>query len=95
MHLCAVHAEYEPIQRTWKWDSVAIWVVGPIPDPGQCMTIGDHALVALFHPRQVDKTPEAVQKRFVCSSYKYSVLDPDDVVELNMDDEYDIVNANL
>ena len=63
MHLCAVHAEYKPIQRTWKWDSMAIWVVGPIPDPGRCVTIGDHALVALFHPRQVDKTPEALQKR--------------------------------
>ena len=34
MHLCAVHAEYAPVEQTWKWDSIGICVVGPIPDPG-------------------------------------------------------------
>ena len=54
MNLCAVHAEYAPTEQIWKWDSMGMWVVGPIPDPGQSMRIDDRALATLFHPRQVD-----------------------------------------
>ena len=94
MHLGAVHAEYAPDQLTWKWGSMAIWVVGPIPDPGQCMKIADHALAALSHRRQVDKTSTDLSKGFPPSAYKYSLFDPNDYVELDMNEKYSLLEAD-
>ena len=75
MHLCAAHAEYAPVEQTRKRGSMGMWVVGPIPDPGQSMKIDDHALAALFHPRQVGKEPGDLPNCIACHSYKYAVLD--------------------
>ena len=72
---------------------MGIWVVGPILGPGQRMTIADHAVAVLYHPRQVDKEPNDLPKGFACQSYKYAVLDPHAFVELDMGDEYALVEA--
>ena len=95
LHLsCAAHAEHDGPHAAWCWGSMGIWVVGPILDPGHCMMIADHGLVALYHPRQVGKMSTDLSKYFSCSSYKYSVLDPSDLVRLDMDEEYSLVEAD-
>ena len=46
LHLCAVHAGWPGPERKWCWDSMGIWAVGPLPNPGMAMSIDSHALTA-------------------------------------------------
>ena len=66
-----------------------VWVVGPIPDLGQCMPIDTHALTALFHPHQVDKEASELHKKgFERRSYTYTAPNPDNCAEVGMDVEF-------
>ena len=78
----------------WKWDSMGIWSVGPMPDLGQCMSLGTHALTALFHPQQCDKVASKWDKGFVMSCCKYELPDPETFVQLDMDEYYWDVQMN-
>ena len=62
MHMCAIHAEFDPDSAQWKWYSMIIWAVGPIPDLGQAMPISTHAFRALYHPRLCDKELRVLQQ---------------------------------
>ena len=67
---------------------MGIWVVGPVPDLGQCMSIDTHVLTALFHPHQIDKDASVLDKRFARNCFKYDVPDPECFVQLGMYEEY-------
>ena len=73
---------------------MGIWVVGLMPDPGQRMTIGTHALTALYHPQQCDKYYSKLDKGFAYRHFKYEVPDPDEFVQLDMEEEQSEVQTN-
>ena len=87
IRLCSIHAEWEPVKEVWKWDTMDILAVGPMPDPGQRMAIGTHALTALYHPQQIDKEASKLEKGFVHRHFKYNVPDPDEFAQLDMYEE--------
>jgi hypothetical protein len=93
LHLCAVHAEWSDAERKWCWDSMGIWAVGPLPNPGTAMSIADHALTALHHPRMIDSTPKQLHKGYPKESYDYSAPDPERFVRLDMDTEFELVDS--
>ena len=66
---------------------MGLWAVGPMPDPGQCMTIGTRALTALYHPQQTDKDASKLVKGFVYRHFKYHVPDADEFVQLDLREE--------
>ena len=93
LHLCAVHAEWSDAERKWCWDSMGIWAVGPLPNPGTAMSIADHALTALHHPRMIDSTPKQLHKGYPKESYAYFAPDPERFVRLDMDTEFELVDS--
>ncbi|MFM7979679.1 MAG: hypothetical protein ACKPKO_10220, partial [Candidatus Fonsibacter sp.] len=77
---------------------MGIWLFGPMPHVGTCVSLADHALVALRDPHQCDNDASQLDKGFQAHCYKYTVPQlHDDVVQLDMDDEYWTVNheANI
>ena len=51
------------------------------------MTIGTHALTALYHPQQTDKEASKLDKGFVYRHFKDNVPDPDEFVQLDLYEE--------
>ena len=94
MHLCCIHAEYSPPAGAWKWDSLGIWAVGPMPDPGQAMSIETHALTALCHPRLADTPAKNLLRGFTVNSYKDDVPDPETFVDEDMVAWYEWLESN-
>ena len=89
LHLCAVHAEWTCPERKWCWDSMGIWSVGPLPNPGPAMSIDSHALTALHHPRMIGSIPKhQLSEGFPKESYDYSAPHPERRVQLDMEEEY-------
>ena len=74
---------------------MGICAVGPMPDPGQRMTIGTHALTALYHPQQTDKDASKSDKGFVYCHFKYDVPDLDEFVQLDLHEEQWELETNL
>lgn len=84
--LAAVHSEYDEFIGKWKWDTMGLWAVGPVPDPGLCMPVAAHAAAALLHPRMEDVDPKNLAKGWTVATHAryYATPDPDDFVTIDV-----------
>jgi hypothetical protein len=54
VRLIAHHAEWNIALERWQWDTCGIWVCGPMPKPGQCLTMTMHSRCGMIHPFALD-----------------------------------------
>ena len=71
LHLRCIHAEYNNPPSEWKSETLGIWAVGPILDPGQAVSIETHTLTALYHPRLTDVPAKYFLRGFPVVSNKF------------------------
>ena len=81
LHLIALHAEWNISLDQWQWDSMGIWVAGPMPRPGKSISMMAHARYGMMHPYALDGKTD--NRGYTAATYiiAYDVPLLEDVVE--------------
>ena len=81
VRLIANHGEWNIYKDVWQWDSLGIWVSGPMPKPGKSLTMMAHSRYGMMHPYMLDGKTDI--RGYPSSAYcisKYNVPLLDEVV---------------
>ena len=54
LRLIANHGEWNIALERWQWDSRGIWICGPMPKPGSCVSMTTHSKYGMVHPFALD-----------------------------------------
>ena len=81
VRLIAHHAEWNIALERWQWDTCGIWVCGPMPKPGQCLTMTMHSRCGMIHPFALDGKTNNRGYTGSCFNKTHQVPFTEDVVD--------------